>query len=407
MSVLLENFLEIPELLKNNYKKEQEFNLFTVLRGSNDEVRLHSRFISELLNPRGSHNMGCTFFKAFLHSMNIEGFEIEDGYTVDKEWDHIDIFIRTPRKQAIIIENKIDAGDQEKQLSRYYHAMRNEQISEDNLYLLYLTKHGHHPQQQSLGDIPKDFLKSSNFKKLSYEGRIQTWLKACRKEAVEKPALRESISQYINLIEDLTNTSQDERYMNETKAFLRQQLSTGKKPSALIDDLNQARKLLHADLIAKLSTKIETIVMDENRSSQLALECSSSQENSAYDFVTEQQPFGVWFYPDGKDQRYSVGIEAFDGRSYVGVACLKDKYNTLHAQLAALMIEKCPDLKGQTKHMPKWKYISDPIELRQPTDENLILLMDEHCTDKLAKEISADLIRYIKEIQQGFNKPVN
>lgn len=404
MSVSLEKFLEIPELLKNNYKKEQEFNLFTVLRSRNDEVKLHSRFISELLNPRGMHNMGNTFFKAFLHSMDIRGFETEAGYTVDKEWEHIDILIRNPQNQAIIIENKIDAGDQQNQLSRYYHEIKNEQIGEDSIYLLYLTKHGHNPQPQSFDGIPKDFLKSDNFKKLSYETRIKTWLKACRKESVEKPALRESISQYINLIEDLTNTSQDERYMNETKTFLRHQLSTGKKPSALIDDLNQARKQLHADLMAKLSVKIEDIVMDKCPSSQIDLESSSAQENNAYDFVTEQRPFGVWFYPDSKDLRYSVGIEAFNSRCYVGLACSKDNHNTLHAQLANLISDKCPDLKKQTKYMPKWKYISDPIELRQPSDENLILLMDEHYTNKLAKEITVDLVRYITVIQQGFRK---
>ena len=404
MSALVEQFLEIPATLKSIYKKEKEFNLFSILRSNHDEVKLHSRFISELLNSRGSHNMGGTFFKAFLRHMSIEEFGIERGYTVEKEWENIDVLIRNPQKQAIVIENKIDAGDQEKQLFRYYHAMKNDAIDDSDLHLLYLTKHGHNPAPQSVECIPEKFLKSNQFKKISYEGRIRSWLKECRKEAVEKPALRESISQYIDLIESLTNTSQNERYMNKTKDFLRQQLSIGKKPSELIDDLYRARLELHADLIAKLSKKIEDFVIVDYDASEIELECSSSQKDSAHQFVIGQEPFGVWFYPDGKDHRYSVGIESYDGYCYVGVACFKDEYNSLHKQLADLMNEKCPDLKRQTKYMPKWKYINDQIKLREPTDRNLALLMDDHYTDELSKDIGKDLSIYIQKIKQSLRK---
>jgi hypothetical protein len=46
------------ELIDYKYKKINEinidgFNIFSILRKDNDEVNLHSKFIYELLNPKG------------------------------------------------------------------------------------------------------------------------------------------------------------------------------------------------------------------------------------------------------------------------------------------------------------------------------------------------------------------
>ncbi|WP_053062335.1 PD-(D/E)XK nuclease family protein [Photobacterium aquae] len=210
------NFLQLPYLLRDKYQSLPGFNLFSVLRGNSDEVRLHSRFIAELLNPAGSHNMGNTFLRHFLKTLGIDNFDCQCECSVEKEWGNIDILIRNQHNQAIIIENKIYAEDQEEQLFRYYRSIKSRQVTDDNIHLIYLTLDGKEPTTQSLGNIPKSFINSGNYQLLSYAGRMQVWLKNCQKDAVNSPALRENIGQYIELIQNITHTGQNERYMSAT-----------------------------------------------------------------------------------------------------------------------------------------------------------------------------------------------
>ena len=44
----------------------ENFNVFNILGLSTKEVRTHSAFIAELLNPKGSHGQGDTFLKLFV-----------------------------------------------------------------------------------------------------------------------------------------------------------------------------------------------------------------------------------------------------------------------------------------------------------------------------------------------------
>ena len=119
-------FFEHIEILKDRYYTDYQFNLFTVLRSSSDEVRLHSRFISEILNPSGSHGFGSVFLEEFLSTLNIHS-KITETVTVHSEYKNIDILIRCG-KSAIVIENKIHAGDQPQQLKRYLDAMASEGV---------------------------------------------------------------------------------------------------------------------------------------------------------------------------------------------------------------------------------------------------------------------------------------
>ena len=44
----------------------ENFNIFNVLGVSTSEVKLHSAFIAELLNPYGDHGLGEKFLKFFI-----------------------------------------------------------------------------------------------------------------------------------------------------------------------------------------------------------------------------------------------------------------------------------------------------------------------------------------------------
>lgn len=83
MNKVLQNLLsEVAKYYAESKRKENErwergesFNIFNTIGLRSEEVRLHSAFIGELLNPRGSHGASSLFLKAFLEVMGIE-----DGY---------------------------------------------------------------------------------------------------------------------------------------------------------------------------------------------------------------------------------------------------------------------------------------------------------------------------------------
>jgi len=117
----MRTFLNKVEILNYKYSKLEQynqFNVFSILRKKDDEVNLHSRFISHLLNPKGKHGLNNFFLEDFLHHIQLEKFNSNDA-KVFREWNNIDILI-TNKQQAIIIENKIHAEDQDQQLERYF-----------------------------------------------------------------------------------------------------------------------------------------------------------------------------------------------------------------------------------------------------------------------------------------------
>lgn len=201
--------------IRKQYEKISEltgekFNVFNILGLSTNEVRTHSAFIGELLNPNGLHSQKSIYLEQFLDLFQIENFdysnailEIEKsvGYISDdkKDGGNIDIIITDKNNNAIIIENKIYAGDQENQLLRYYnYAKKN--CKSVNLY--YLTLDGKEPSKFSTNDLDK-----SQYKCVSYANDIKNWLEKCKEKSVNQPIIRETLTQYINLIKELTGQS--------------------------------------------------------------------------------------------------------------------------------------------------------------------------------------------------------
>ncbi len=210
-------------ILKEHYdiarEEEEKFNIFSVMYKEHDERKLHSRFVAALLNPSGSHDLKDYFLKYFIglfKEIDFSNFRNAIVYPDElnkKENNNIDILIidRTSRN-AIIIENKIYAGDSNSeaggQLERYYrHVRENENISEENISVLYLTLDGHEPSTKSLGEFKT--LERIKGQCISYEAHILRWLKLCLKDVYNKPFIRESILQYEKLINKMTNSNTD------------------------------------------------------------------------------------------------------------------------------------------------------------------------------------------------------
>lgn len=187
----------------------ENFNIFSVLGLSTSEVRLHSAFLGELLNPDGNHGLGDKFLKAFVETIIkpidpefeidtktckvfIEFLigEIPEDYT---EGGRIDLLIRDNQNHAIVIENKINAGDQKKQLLRYQNYAKN---NSQKYVLLYLTKSGIEASPYSTDDQVEYF-------RISYKEDIYQWLNCCVSIAAVYPIIRETIRQYITNLRDI------------------------------------------------------------------------------------------------------------------------------------------------------------------------------------------------------------
>lgn len=180
----------------------EHFNLLNIVGIAHLEVKTHSPIISELLDPKGSHGQRDAFLNIFASRLNLiedvescADCEVIQEYTIGQKTEttggRIDILIRKGSKPWIIIENKIGAELGDNQLLRY-------QNYAPEANLIYLTLNGENPTNDDGNNY-------TNLKCLSYTDDIIGWLEECRKEATTTPTLRESITQYINLLKQLTN----------------------------------------------------------------------------------------------------------------------------------------------------------------------------------------------------------
>ena len=234
--------------LARQYKKlmvrPKDYNLFSVLLKINDEVRLHSRFLADLLKPNGSHGLNSKPIEIFFN--DIAGLTLVDGqyehFDVCTEYKNIDIFISNKlTKQAIIIENKIYAPDQEQQLLRYYNIAINDGF--ENISIIYLSLDGKDPNNSSIeGELGSLKSYDQKINCISYKYDIDKWIELLTQKAANMPFLRESLNQYSLIIKELTGMSTNQEYIQELKNLLMETHSVD-----IVENLQEARSQLLID----------------------------------------------------------------------------------------------------------------------------------------------------------------
>jgi hypothetical protein len=119
------------------------FNIFRIC-GVDHYENKHSKIIAEFLNPQGSHGLKSELLRQFIgvlgEKFTVENFDIENARAVTEystNEGRIDIFITDNQNHALIIENKIYAGDQWEQLKRYDKFAKNK-YGKDNYQIFYL-----------------------------------------------------------------------------------------------------------------------------------------------------------------------------------------------------------------------------------------------------------------------------
>ena len=191
----------------------QSFNLFAILGRETDEVRTHSAILAELLDPNGSHRQGAVFARLFAKRVGLDEEGIEHA-RVQREVmiannSRADILMRIGETR-IVIENKIYADDQHRQLERYHKYAK----QWPNGKVFYLTLHGDEPGEYTLGELPPGEVSC-----ISYERDVLEWLDDCIKEVALVPRIREILAHYQTLLRKLTGKSTGELTM-EIKELL-------------------------------------------------------------------------------------------------------------------------------------------------------------------------------------------
>lgn len=195
-------------------KNGDYFNVFNVLGLSSNETRTHSAFLAELLNPYGSHGMGDLFLKKFLLYAHIEDLNLEtkNAYVeversigeIDEDYEHggrIDLIVESAAGKGIIIENKIYAVDQPKQLVRYHNYA---EATYSDYRLLYLSLDKGEASVDSTKGNNVQLKSGEDYLSITYRNEILKWLSDCLEELPKDKVVYIILKQYIDLLKQLT-----------------------------------------------------------------------------------------------------------------------------------------------------------------------------------------------------------
>lgn len=197
------------EELQQNVLKEArleapQFNIFSLLGVARQEVTTHSAFLASLLRPDGVHGQQFLFLESFLITcQGVTDFPKLDDSVKDGDWSiqverhtaygNLDIVIASPTLgYLVVIENKVDAGEQNRQLARYADWLNEQSEEYPSRALIYLTPAGMASQTSE----------GHQYIQLSYRQDIATWLESIVDKIVA-PTVRETVRQYQHLVTHL------------------------------------------------------------------------------------------------------------------------------------------------------------------------------------------------------------
>ena len=308
------------ERLKAQHRR---FNLFTTLLSAGDEVRLHTRFLHELLNPAGTHDCGDLFLKLFFETLENRQPVDDDDEGVDVGWDdyakagyrvgkevrkaqgQLDILLEA-NSHVLVIENKIWAEEADRQVARYAEYVESQNPKAG--LVLFLTLDG--KQADTHGD--------HHYLRISYREHIMDWLERCLRATYHIIPVNQALIQYRNVVKEITGQSTGTETMETIKDFIRKNpiiLEHYTEISTAVTEIKkermQAMKQRFADGLAEsLADAYEVTLRPRMIESSFAIDPNPglvirAKEN---DF-TGGHPFSVWV-EHNKWGALCIGIEA-------------------------------------------------------------------------------------------------
>ncbi|WP_407434543.1 PD-(D/E)XK nuclease family protein [Treponema sp.] len=374
-------------------KAGEFFNLLSVIGLKTEEIRLHSAFIAEMINPYGAHGQKDIFLKLFIRELGLKDSLISHkakifteyfiGGKTAKKGGRIDILIRDKTKKVLIaIENKIYAHDGENQLYRYnnYISSKKEYTS----FLFYLTLDGHNPTRKSTRQKNPGGEKPF-WNNISYKDHILKWLEKSMNCVKDKSQVKVAIKQYYEIVNQiLMEKLKLKVYDNGIVKKIKRAIVSA---SEISDNLAEAKRQI-------IEETIVPAIKDMAKRNQWEYD----EQNS--DFYKARDCGGTFFYLKKKKWKkygilFDISTEANEG--YYGIAVLKDE------KVDSKIFGKIYPRWKSSGCWAKWDYLKDE------NSENLWLspewiekIQKKRGRDEFIKIIekkTADLIKQIEENQ--------
>lgn len=425
-------FFESIKKFKEEQQKQKQrglnnYNILTTVLKPHDEVRLHSRMIASLLNINGEHFQDTLFLDKFLDIVHIKDYNCQNS-KIYIEYENIDLYL-TDGVKHIIIENKIWADDQTKQIERYVDIIKseNENIKEEDLYVIYLSLNRNQPSNVSLGNLIIDncFLikfgeKIAKYKNINYNPDILKWLYKCQYEIQNITNLNEAIKQYIDVINMLNNN-----YRGKIKTMKDEILLKG-------DNLELAiKEVLPAITESKIDIQIKFWNILKEKLSKLGYDfafvdgnfnfidirqkCKDYYENSKnnkyyglkYDLEDAGSKYGLAFYIE-IDWNIYYGFTLKDGSKRKPIV-QENQFKDLSEKILRMNIKWSSTNKDSSQQWwICWKYANKKLDFKSFNSDNIFQLVNEITStkegensliDTIAEEIDTMLKKYNQEIK--------
>lgn len=371
--------------------KGETFNIFFLLKVERLENNTHSNFISELLNSEGSHQLGNVFLNKFIDILNKysskriekENFSTHTEYHT-QNYGRIDIVLET-ENTFIAIENKIYAGDQDKQIERYHNYAKS---TGKKFQIFYLTLYGNEASEISRNKL----ITEQDYYTLSYKDDIRNWLNECIKEASEFPIIRETIKQYLILIKKLTGQLTNQKMEKELFEII---LSNYEAAQKIESNFKKARRTF-GDIIRKEVFK--TLEKNQFVKQNFELKIGDSVENKT-------PHMQIWIrLKENLNNNRLIGIESFSGEGNNNGKLFIGIIDYSHS-------EEILETLSDNNYMNKWW-----VHFHQFTKfENLdicfndskllsILATDKEKQNKIIEHISSECISFLEKNIESYRK---
>ena len=428
----LSNVLQQVRLLKNKYNElaavtGQDFNIFSILRIKHKEVITHTPILAELLNPHGSHHQGSAFLKLFLETCinkqerdnepaiynNPEAFRVRTEERTDQ--GQFDIFLEKEKEACIVIENKIYAGDQFRQLNRYYQDAR-KNFSDNQIKMIYLTLEGSEPGEESL-KAENGHCRDLSMDKvipISYRKHIISWLEECMKlQDVQRISpIREILFQYRDLLNELTGQPTNTRYSMDLTELLIKDANYELIPhleQALLELKVQTQLKFWQELANIMPKKVDQSGIHDNQ------EKEASEDNIRHYYTGSRKRlwFGTTFKLDSfswKQTEIALRIELGEGGwVFYGFilfedgkmvkSCVDKKFDTLAEKL------NDNDFKRNNWWLG-WKWperdFGFPVEYLESEAKTLLFLLDDK-RKKAVQELVTEIAASVNKLKKNLN----
>lgn len=319
---LIQNFS--VEYDKEVKKLPYRFNVFNQLK-TNENA--HSNLLQQLFLYQKEGNFDA--LKSFLAFINKEDNTFYFDCTqvmnpeITVERHRIDLLITEKNKYAIIVENKIHyAIDQENQIERYIEKCKNLGFSQEQIYVLYLTRYGGKPAKYSFNKSEEALVKAKKYLSISFHNHIYKWLKQYGQEVEDNEIVfKSAITQYIDHLEFLLQIPNTYQKMNtQLNKFLKSKLELDGKPA--IESLSVIDEKI--DEISKLQLQLQNLKEENTRSffreweEKIKTDFKDFAIVKSFEKERSYPNIGVLFNYKGQNFSVLIEREKESGRVYYG-----------------------------------------------------------------------------------------